>query len=334
MYDMTWIPMQVFSPEPHIVTDSIDFTVALYWSLDIIGTFFTAFHSSKGEVIRDHKRIALHYLKRWFLLDIMIVSVDWAFMATTLGPAGTIDGVPMESEGSGLARLGKVIRVARILRTFRLLRLMKLRHIFFAIQERIDSEVVFILVGTIKNLLVLLFVNHVFACLWYLIGIVGEGGVPDDHWVFYYKIVELDVLERYMLSLHWSLTQFTPAGIEVHPRNVGERAFNVLLILIAMVGFSSFVSSITASMTRLRSLQGNELSEAFLLRRFLKENRISADLQSRVVRYIDMATEVNRKKIDKSRVQSLNMLSGPLRVELQKALLCRVELKRCQELKR
>ena len=53
---------QVFSPEPHIVTDSIDFTVALYWSLDIIGTFFTAFHSSKGEVIRDHKRIALHYL--------------------------------------------------------------------------------------------------------------------------------------------------------------------------------------------------------------------------------------------------------------------------------
>ena len=29
--------------------------------------------------------------------------------------------------------------------------------------------------------------------------------------------------------------------------------------------------------------------------------------------------QVNKKKIDKSRVQSLNMLSGPLRVELQKA---------------
>ena len=52
--------------------------------------------------------------------------------------------------------------------------------------------------------------------------------------------------------------------------------------------------------------------------RFLKENHISADLQSRVVRYIDMAMEVNRKKIGQSRVQSLNMLSGPLRVELQK----------------
>lgn len=316
MYDMIWIPVQVFSPPATLFTDVIDFTVALYWTLDIVGTFFTAYYSPKGEMVRSHRQIAWHYVKRWFLLDVMIVTVDWTLMATTIG--GEAAGGEVESEDpSGLARLGKVIRVARILRTLRLLRLMKLRHIFFAIQERIDSEVVFILVGTVKNLLVLLFVNHVFACLWFLIGIMDEG---DDHWVFYYKILDTDVLEKYMLSLHWSLTQFTPAGIEIHPRNVFERAFNVLLILIAMVGFSSFVSAITASMTRLRSLQGNELSEAFLLRRFLKENHISADLQSRVVRYIDMAVEVNKKKIDKSRVQSLNMLSGPLRVELQKEL--------------
>eukprot|EP00438_Fugacium_kawagutii_P001140 Skav218131 [mRNA] locus=scaffold759:332556:338535:- [translate_table: standard] len=88
----------------------------------------------------------------------------------------------------------------------------------------------------------------------------------------------------------------------------------------AVHGVTVVLCAITASMTRLRSLQGNELSEAFLLRRFLKENHISPDLQSRVVRYIDMA--VNKRKIDKSRVQSLNMLSGPLRVELQKAYSC------------
>lgn len=316
MYDTIWIPMQVFSPAASLFTDFIDFTVAVYWTMDIVGTFFTAYYSPKGELVRSHRQIAWHYLKRWFLLDVLIVGVDWTFMAATIGEA--VDGAPVENaEGSGLARLGKVIRVARILRTLRLLRLMKLRHIFLAIQERIDSEVVFILVGTVKNLLVLLFVNHVFACLWFLIGIMDEG---DDHWVFYYRILDTNVLEKYMLSLHWSLTQFTPAGIEIHPRNVFERTFNVFLILIAMVGFSSFVSAITASMTRLRSLQGNELSEAFLLRRFLKENHISADLQSRVVRYIDMAVEVNKKKIDKGRVQSLNMLSGPLRVELQKEL--------------
>ena len=44
------------------MTDALDLTVAVYWTLDIIGTFFTGFYSRKGELIRTHKEIALHYL--------------------------------------------------------------------------------------------------------------------------------------------------------------------------------------------------------------------------------------------------------------------------------
>ena len=55
---------QVFSPSRHVVTDVLDFTVAVYWTLDIFGTFFTGFYSRKGELIRTHKEIALHYLTR------------------------------------------------------------------------------------------------------------------------------------------------------------------------------------------------------------------------------------------------------------------------------
>eukprot|EP00440_Ansanella_granifera_P059958 gb/GFBE01064985.1/.p1 GENE.gb/GFBE01064985.1/~~gb/GFBE01064985.1/.p1 ORF type:complete len:703 (+),score=143.80 gb/GFBE01064985.1/:1-2109(+) len=281
-YDMIWIPMQVFRPTPHIVSQTLEFIVAVYWTLDIGLSFFTGFHSPKGDLVKSLRRIAWHYLTRWLVPDVLIVSVDWIVMGMSFFGGGIPDEGSTES-GSGLARLGKVIRIARILRTLRLLRLMKLRHLFFAIQERIDSEIVFILMGTFQNLMVLLFVNHLFACCWFFVGSLGS-------------------------------------GMQVHARNQYERTFNVLLILVAMVGFSSFVSAITASMTRLRSLQGNELSEAFLLRRFLKENKISADLQSRVVRYIDMAVEVNKQKTDRSRVRSLNMLSGPLRVELQKEL--------------
>ena len=96
-----------------MVTDALDLTVAVYWTLDILGTFFTGFYSRKGELIRTHKEIALHYLtpgcqiacacrrvpvqvlqvtcsrglqrKRWFFLDVMIVSVDWIFMSASLG---------------------------------------------------------------------------------------------------------------------------------------------------------------------------------------------------------------------------------------------------------
>ena len=39
----------------------------------------------------------------------------------------------------------------------------------------------------------------------------SAGGPREEHWVFYYDTGET-VIEKYMLSLHWSLTQFTPAG--------------------------------------------------------------------------------------------------------------------------
>eukprot|EP00913_Durusdinium_trenchii_P013301 g12484.t1 len=50
MYDMIWIPMQAFTPPASLFADSIDFTVATYWTLDIIGTFFTAYYGLKGEL--------------------------------------------------------------------------------------------------------------------------------------------------------------------------------------------------------------------------------------------------------------------------------------------
>lgn len=96
----------------------------------------------------------------------------------------------------------------------------------------------------------------------------------DQHWVWHYQILEDLVVERYMLSLHWSLTQFTPAGDlsktclrlawpfrdrsspaeclreGVQCRLMGFRSIfcKVFLILIAMVGFSSFVSAWTLLM--------------------------------------------------------------------------------------
>lgn len=53
---------QVFSPAASLFTDFIDFTVAVYWTMDIVGTFFTAYYSPKGELVRSHRQIAWHYL--------------------------------------------------------------------------------------------------------------------------------------------------------------------------------------------------------------------------------------------------------------------------------
>merc|ERR1712061_341712 len=95
--------------------------------------------------------------------------------------------------------------------------------------------------------------NHLIACAWYAIGTIDEDTTVDT-WVKANELEGTSILYRYTTSLHWSLTQFTPASMEVYPENGKERLFTVSVITIAMVTFSSFVSAITNAMTQLRNL--------------------------------------------------------------------------------
>jgi len=293
----------------------VDWTTLCFWTADMMMSFLTAFEEpGSGKLVWSMRRIALRYLKGAFVMDLVIVGVDWAGL---VAHAVTEDTTDSSLDSAPLFRMFKILRVARVLRTLRLLRVARVQHLMYTLQEKIDSEWMSIFFGTLQNMGILLTTSHYIACIWYLIGRETTGA---DSWVDFYGARDIRFIEKYVLSLHWSLTQFTPAGMHVNPRNLGELCFAVSVILVAMIGFSTFVSSITASMTRLRQLQGNALSGRFMLRRFLKENGISKNLQYRTERYVQIAMDMNKRKLGIHRVELLNYLSGPLHVELQREL--------------
>ena len=89
-------------------------------------------------------------------------------------------------------------------------------------------------------------VNHVVACIWVALGTTDSAG--GTWWGEKYGTADADdVPYQYLTSLHWSLTQFTPASIDVRPVNSVERAVVVVVIVLGMVIFSSFVSLITSA---------------------------------------------------------------------------------------
>merc|ERR1712072_764529 len=90
----------------------------------------------------------------------------------------------------------------------------------------------------------------------------------------------------YTTALHWSMTQFTPAGMEVHAHNQKERVYSIFVLLFAMITFSSFVSSITSSMTHLRKLKSEPAKQETILRRYFAENKISAELGQRIWKFL------------------------------------------------
>eukprot|EP00449_Zooxanthella_nutricula_P047908 CAMPEP_0198590862 /NCGR_PEP_ID=MMETSP1462-20131121/136157_1 /TAXON_ID=1333877 /ORGANISM="Brandtodinium nutriculum, Strain RCC3387" /LENGTH=244 /DNA_ID=CAMNT_0044322411 /DNA_START=18 /DNA_END=748 /DNA_ORIENTATION=- len=105
--------------------------------------------------------------------------------------------------------------------------------------------------------------------------------------------------------------------MEVSPRTTYERIFTVIVILFAMIAFSSFVSILTASMTQLQHLSSNESRQFWLLRRYLRDWGVRRAVGKKVQRYLEYAYAEQKNRVQEPEVRLLSLLSEPLRVELK-----------------
>jgi len=216
-------------------------------------------------------------------------------------------------------KTGRLLRALRILRIVRLLRLAKLQRILRIFQDRVDSEYLAILINVTKLMVMIIAINHLIACTWYKLG--SEWAVSGEPcWTMVEFTDEDSIMLRYATSLHWSLTQFTPASTSVNPQNVNERIFAVLILLFAMVVFSSFVSSITGAMTSLRNLGAKQTTQYWTLRKYFRQQEISTELSRRVLKYVNAVLMTAQSQIKEGEVELLQLLSLPLKSEVQTEL--------------
>lgn len=311
-YDLVLIPMQVFDLPPSAFTDLMSWTTMLYWSIDIIATFFVGYYSEAGKLIMNPQKIIIRYLCTTFWLDLFIVSIDWVLVV-----AGSVASSAFEA--MGIARIGKLLRILRIFRVLRLLRLRKLRRIIHVIQDRIDSEYLSVVLNICKNLTCIIAASHFVACLWYFVGTLKVPGYPS--WVASYGLHKgHGWAYKYFTSLHWAVCQFTPGSMNVQPQNVPERAFSVGMLLCAMLVFSMFVSSLTNSMMTLHALSSRNARQLWLLRKFFRQNNVSRDLSVRIMRYVNVVLLPQQERVQHKDIAIFNLLSSHLRVELSTEL--------------
>ncbi|CAK9113850.1 Serine/threonine-protein kinase pelle, partial [Durusdinium trenchii] len=88
--------------------------------------------------------------------------------------------------------------------------------------------------------------------------------------------------DAYAASMHWALTQFTPATNNIAPISGLERFFAIWIILLAMGVFSSFIGSITTTVSSLRSIRAEHSAKQSKLLQFFIERDLSVDLFSKV----------------------------------------------------
>eukprot|EP00927_Polykrikos_kofoidii_P017213 TRINITY_DN17814_c0_g1_i1.p1 TRINITY_DN17814_c0_g1~~TRINITY_DN17814_c0_g1_i1.p1 ORF type:complete len:764 (+),score=145.83 TRINITY_DN17814_c0_g1_i1:45-2336(+) len=308
-YDVITIPLlQAFEPSKTLFVAFMDWVTLLFWTGDLLQSFFIGFYD-KGTLIMNHRRIVKHYLVTWFFMDMIVVGPEW-MMLIIVGSA--------EGGGGGnlVSDLAKIMRTARAVRVLRLLRLLKLQRIINLLYDTIESEYMFICFNLVKLLISVLVLNHVIACLWFLTGRTGKK-VGVENWVEYFNVIEENNLGyQYTTSLHWSLTQFTPASMDISARNVVERVFSIVVLFFAMVAFSSIVGSITSSMTSLANMAGDEMKQFWLLRRYLRQREVPRDLSRRIVKFLEHQMSTQNKLVQANSVKILGGISEQLHSEL------------------
>lgn len=300
-YDVAVIPfVSAFNPPESDVMRFMVRASMSFWTADILMSMLTGYQDGKRTIMQP-RMIWIHYLKTWCMMDGVIVSLDWLYIL-------------FMGQGSSTARLGRTLRFIRVVRTLRLLRILKLKRILEGIEDQINSETLSIFFSIVKIIQSLLLANHIVSCTWFAIGSSAEPGSPS--WIQRYDMEDRALRYKYVTSLHWSLTQFTPASMEVVPQNFSERLFSVCVLIFAMVTFSSFVSMLTALMVALRKLHTDESRQFWLLRRYLRDWNVSYQMRTRIVRYLEYAYQRQKERVQERDVQLLSLLSDPLKEEL------------------
>eukprot|EP01043_Picozoa_sp_COSAG02_P072396 COSAG02_NODE_13627_length_1370_cov_1.641227_3_plen_315_part_01 len=147
--------------------------IDLYFVVDIVLNFRTAFHDDDGELVIDQRKVTRHYLKHWFLLDFLsILPVSYIGMivqARRSGPSTSND------ETDGRLKFMKMLRLFRLAKMLRLARLKRLLERYDDAWQELQS-----ISQLLKSIILCVFCAHLIGFAWYALGEMSQT-LPSGH---------------------------------------------------------------------------------------------------------------------------------------------------------
>jgi len=304
LYDLIFVPLGFFGMPQGAFFNFMEWVVRLFWTLDMFLSFFKGVVLADGSIEMRPWPIARRYLRSWLVCDLLINVLDWVEVCL---PATD------ETTPAGLTRGLRASRGIRILRLVRLFRLLRLREVVDLMGERIASQWILVMFSVMKNVLAIVSIAHLLACIWYGVGTKSN---ESTSWVKVYGYDSAPFEETYLMCLQWALSQFAGGMDEITAENAAERGYNIFCFLLAFVMGASFISNLTSSMTQLHILGSNGSQDLMQLRQFLYQNKVSQRLMLRVQRNAQHAIVEQSVNMQEEGVVLLQRVSEPLLIEI------------------
>lgn len=307
LWDLVTIPLGIFDLPDFIKFLTIAARVSFfYWLIDMPLHFLFGIEIGGAAELRPSK-LARRYFQSWFLIDLLVLTMDASIiLVETFGSFS-------ENESTTLSPFhsARFLRALRLLRLLRLMRVAKLQQEMMVLANRFLTTHTFMLMKVVAGVCMLLLINHIIACSWYGIGTWEFEG---RSWLARLEIPQNDFAESYAASMHWALTQFTPATNNIAPDNAMERFFALGVVVFAIGIFSSFITQITTTMSSLRMARSEQNQKRAKLLQFFSERGLSVGLFGKVQQALQQEGhfEVRLKEPDVMLIQKI-----PERLKMQ-----------------
>ncbi|XP_042566573.1 potassium voltage-gated channel subfamily H member 7 [Clupea harengus] len=267
----------------------VDLMVDIMFIIDILINFRTTYVNVNEEVVSHPAKIAIHYFKGWFLID-MVAAIPFDLLIFGSGSDETTTLIGLLKT----ARLLRLVRVARKLDRY----------------SEYGAAVLMLL------MCIFALIAHWLACIWYAIGNVEKPYL--DH-----KIGWLDNLgvsigkrynysdpssgpsikDKYVTALYFTFSSLTSVGFgNVSPNTNSEKIFSICVMLIGSLMYASIFGNVSAIIQRLYSGTARYHTQMLRVKEFIRFHQIPNPLRQRLEEYfqhswtytngIDLNTEV------------------------------------------
>ncbi|XP_034415871.1 potassium voltage-gated channel subfamily H member 2 [Cyclopterus lumpus] len=250
----------------------VDLIVDIMFIIDILINFRTTYVNINDEVVSHPVRIAVHYFKGWFLID-MVAAIPFDLLIYRSGEETTTLIGLLKT-----ARLLRLVRVARKLDRY----------------SEYGAAVLFLLMCTFA------LIAHWLACIWYAIGSVERNGsigwlhtLGDQLGKTYNSSIRgsgPSIKDKYVTALYFTFSSLTSVGFgNVSPNTNSEKIFSICVMLIGSLMYASIFGNVSAIIQRLYSGTARYHTQMLRVREFIRFHQIPNPLRQRLEEYFQHA---------------------------------------------
>ncbi|XP_032670630.1 potassium voltage-gated channel subfamily H member 2 isoform X9 [Odontomachus brunneus] len=268
-----------YSDDPIVI---IDFIVDVTFIIDIIINFRTTFVNSNDEVVSHPGKIAVHYLKGWFIID-LVAAIPFDLLL-----------VGSDTDELGLDK-DETTTLIGLLKTARLLRLVRVARKIDRYSEY-GAAVLLLLMATFA------LIAHWMACIWYAIGNAERPTLKskvgwldilanDTHQFYFHNNTGgPSIKSRYITALYFTFSSLTSVGFgNVAPNTDAEKIFTIIVMLIGSLMYASIFGNVSAIIQRLYSGTARYHTQMLRVREFIRFHQIPNPLRQRLEEYFQHA---------------------------------------------